>query len=191
MLSLCAPLCSLLCPTRACVERAIRYDLALKNRAISVTDTVPGSRTWQSQQHGGILSKLKLLLRLVAAGILLQTLFFKFTGAPESKFIFSALGAEPWGRIFAGVSELISAALLLAPSTAVLGAAMALGTMMGAIGTHLFVIGVEVQGDGGLLFGLACVVTACSIAILRLERAQLYVWLRRLGAGRIADLIEG
>src|SRR5688500_10699247 len=61
------------------------------------------------------------VLQLVAAGILLQTLFFKFTGAAESVYIFTTLGMEPWGRIGSGVAELVAAALLLYPPTAAIG----------------------------------------------------------------------
>ena len=59
-------------------------------------------------------------LRGTAAAILLQTLFFKFTGARESVYIFSTLGLEPWGRIGSGVAELIASVLLLIPSTVTL-----------------------------------------------------------------------
>ena len=45
-------------------------------------------------------------LRLIVAVILLQTLFFKFSAAKESVYIFSTLGMEPWGRIGSGVFEL-------------------------------------------------------------------------------------
>jgi uncharacterized membrane protein YphA (DoxX/SURF4 family) len=94
------------------------------------------------------------LLRLVAAGILLQTLFFKFTGAEESKYIFSTLGVEPWGRIGSGVVELVAAILILIPRTTTIGALLALGTMSGAILSHLAFLGIEVKNDRGLLFGL-------------------------------------
>ena len=125
------------------------------------------------------LSKTQLVLswvlQLAAAGILLQTLFFKFTGAEESVYIFTALGAEPWGRIGSGVVELLASVLLLVPATASLGAVMALGVMAGAILSHLAVLGIEVKGDGGLLFGLALVVFACSAIVLGIRRAQLPV----------------
>jgi hypothetical protein len=117
------------------------------------------------------LSKTQLglswALQLAAAAILLQTLFFKFTGAEESVYIFTALGAEPWGRIGSGVVELIASVLLLVPATASLGAVMAL--------SHLTVLGIEVKGDGGLLFGLALIVFACSAIVLTIRRAQLPV----------------
>jgi len=113
------------------------------------------------------------IARIVAAVILLQTLFFKFTGAPESVFIFSELGVEPWGRIASGVVELIAAVLLLIPRTAALGALAALGVMGGAIMSHLAVLGIVVQDDGGLLFGLALVVAACSAFALYYHRAEL------------------
>ena len=125
------------------------------------------------------LSKTQLglswVLQLAAAGILMQTLFFKFTGADESVYIFSALGAEPWGRIGSGVGELIASVLLLVPSTASLGAVIALGVMSGAILSHLLVLGVAVKGDGGLLFGLALIVFASSATVLAIRRAQLPV----------------
>lgn len=110
------------------------------------------------------------ILRLVAACILVQTLFFKFTAAPESVYIFSKLGAEPWGRIGSGVAELIAAALLLYPRTVRIGAALAGMIMLGAIGSHLTRLGIVVQGDGGLLFTLAVVVLVASIAVLALHR---------------------
>jgi hypothetical protein len=120
-------------------------------------------------------------LQLAVAGILLQTLFFKFTGATESVYIFSTLGVEPWGRIGSGVVELIASILLLVPATSTLGAGLALAVMAGAIGSHLTVLGIEVQGDGGLLFGLAVAVFAASAAILVLRRDEiplLGMWLR-------------
>src|SRR5260221_12877580 len=101
-------------------------------------------------------------LQLGVAAILLQTLFFKFTGADESVYIFSTIGrflsvpaAEPWGRIGSGIVELLASLLLLLPATAALGAVLTMGVMAGAIASHLIVLGIEVKGDGGLLFGLA------------------------------------
>ena len=113
-----------------------------------------------------VLKAVLWLLRLVVAGILLQTLFFKFTGAAESVYIFETLGAEPHGRIGSGVAELAASVLILVPSTAALGALLSLGLMSGAILSHLTVLGIEVMGDGGLLFALAIIVFACSAAVL-------------------------
>ncbi len=115
---------------------------------------------------------LKWALRIIAAVILLQTLYFKFTGAPESVYIFTTMGIEPYGRIGSGVVELIASILLLIPRTTWLGAALALGTIMGAIASHLFVLGIEVQGDGGQLFMLAVVVAVCSALLLWMEKAS-------------------
>ncbi len=109
---------------------------------------------------------LTWLLRIVPAFILLQTLYFKFTGAPESVYIFETLGMEPWGRIGSGLAELAAALLLLVPSTSLYGAALAMAVMVGAVGSHLTKLGIEVQGDGGLLFGMALVVFACSAVVL-------------------------
>jgi putative oxidoreductase len=112
-------------------------------------------------------------LRIGIAGILLQTLWFKFTGAPESIYIFSTLGLEPWGRIGSGLGELAASVLLLVPATAALGAVVALGIIAGAIVSHLTVLGIEIQGDGGLLFGLAVAVFAGSLALIALRRGEL------------------
>ncbi|MEL6867255.1 MAG: DoxX family protein [Bacteroidota bacterium] len=113
---------------------------------------------------------LNKALRIIPAVILLQTLFFKFTAAPESVAIFTQLGAEPYGRIGSGVIELIAAILLFIPRYAWLGAAVAFGTISGAILSHLFVLGIEVDGDGGTLFMLAIVVFITSAIVLWQER---------------------
>ena len=112
-------------------------------------------------------------LRIVVAALFLQTLFFKFTGAPESVYIFETLGAEPWGRIGSGIVELIAAVLLLVPATKIYGALLSLGVISGAIGSHLTKLGIEVQGDGGLLFGLALVIFVASLALVGLHRDEL------------------
>jgi putative oxidoreductase len=106
------------------------------------------------------------LMRLTVAGILLQTLFFKFTGAAESVFIFQTLGAEPYGRIASGVAELIAGVLILMPATVPLGALLSLGVISGAIVSHLTILGIEIMGDGGLLFALALIVFVCSAVVL-------------------------
>lgn len=124
---------------------------------------------------------ISVVLRLMAAAILLQTLFFKFTGAPESVYIFTTVGAEPWGRIGSGFVELVAAVLLLLPATVPHGALLALGLMLGAIGSHLTVLGIEVMGDGGLLFLLALIVFAASAVLLVLHRGDLPVVGARFG----------
>ncbi len=113
------------------------------------------------------------IAQLVVAVILLQTLFFKFTGAPESVHIFEQLGAEPWGRIGSGIAELIAGVLLLVPATAATGAVLALGIISGAIVSHLTVLGIEVQGDGGSLFILACVVFVGAAVVAWIRRHQI------------------
>jgi hypothetical protein len=114
-------------------------------------------------------------LQLVAAGILFQTLFFKFTGAAESVYIFKTLGMEPWGRIGSGVAELIAVVLLLYPRTVTLGAILALGVISGAIVSHLTKLGIVVMDDGGLLFALAVVVFVASAVVLVIRRTQIPV----------------
>jgi uncharacterized membrane protein YphA (DoxX/SURF4 family) len=105
------------------------------------------------------------ILRIVAAAIMIQTLYFKFTASEESVYIFSTLGVEPFGRISAGVGELIASILLLIPRTTILGALMGMGVMAGALLSHLTILGIEVKGDGGQLFALA-IITFFSCAIL-------------------------
>lgn len=123
------------------------------------------------------------ICRIVVALILLQTLFFKFTGAEESKYIFSTLMGEQneWiGRIGSGIVELIAAILLLIPSTVWLGALLSLGVSAGAIFSHLTQLGFVVKDDGGLLFGLACTVFVASLIILYIHRLQIPIIGERL-----------
>ena len=112
-------------------------------------------------------------LRIVPAIILLQTLFFKFTAAPESVYIFSKLGVEPYGRIGSGVFELIAAILLLYPRTTLLGAILGLGVMAGAIMSHLTILGIEVQGDHGQLFAYALITAICCAVLIFILRAKI------------------
>jgi len=126
------------------------------------------------------ITVLGWLLRITAAIILLQTLFFKFTAAPESVYIFTKVGAEPWGRIGSGVIELIAAILILTPRFTWLGSLLAMGVMAGAVVSHLTVLGIEVQGDKGLLFALALTVFVCSTVNLVLHRSEIPVVGRRL-----------
>ncbi len=118
------------------------------------------------------MKALDWIVRIVAAVILLQTLFFKFTGAPESIFIFDKVGVEPWGRYLTAIAELAAALLLLVPRTAWMGALLGLGIMAGAILSHLFVLGISVQDDGGLLFALAVTVFVACLITLYLHRGD-------------------
>jgi putative oxidoreductase len=118
---------------------------------------------------------LSWILQIVAALILLQTLFFKFTGAAESVYIFTTLGMEPWGRIGSGIAELVASILLLYPRTVPLGAALSLGVISGAIFSHVTKLGIAIPavGDRGELFALALVVFAASAGVLFLHRRDL------------------
>jgi uncharacterized membrane protein YphA (DoxX/SURF4 family) len=120
------------------------------------------------------------ILQIVVAVILFQTLYFKFTGAEESKFIFSTLGIEPWGRIGSGIVELIAVILLLYPRTVWIGAVIALGTISGAIFSHLTKLGIVVKNDGGLLFILALAVFVGSAIIVVLHRREIPIIGHRL-----------
>jgi hypothetical protein len=123
-------------------------------------------------------SKASRWLRIVpwaaqigVAGILAQTLFFKFTYAPETQVIFADRGGRP-AATAVGIVELICVVLLLVPRTSAAGAALALLTIGGAIFTHLTSLGIAIvdpttgESDGGLLFGLALAVAVGSLIVL-------------------------
>lgn len=120
-------------------------------------------------------SYLFFFFRLVVAVLLLQTLFFKFTAAPESVYIFESLGMEPYGRIGSGIAELIAAVLILLPRTIWLGALLSLGIIAGAIFFHLTTLGIEIMEDGGTLFFLAVLVFIFSAVILWDQRNKIPV----------------
>jgi len=117
---------------------------------------------------------LSWIVRIAAAVILLQTLYFKFSAHPQSVELFTKLGVEPWGRIGTGVMELITSILLLLPATAFIGSFLGLGIMSGAILSHLFVLGIESFGDGGTLFTLAIITFVCCLigAILHVDQGK-------------------
>lgn len=118
--------------------------------------------------------------RLMAALILLQTLFFKFSGSAESVYIFSTVGMEPWGRIGIGILELIASVLLVITSVSWLGALLSFVLMLGAIGMHLTLLGIEIQDDGGQLFIMAVVVVVCSMFVLWTDREKAIIFMDNL-----------
>jgi len=113
------------------------------------------------------------LLRLIAAVIMLQTLYFKFSAAPESVYIFSTVGMEPWGRIFVGVLELIASILILIPRTTAYGALIGIGVMTGAVFMHLTRLGIVVQNDSGKLFVMALVVLITCLVLVYRHRGSI------------------
>ncbi len=115
------------------------------------------------------------IVKLVAVVILIQTLYFKFTAAEESVYIFSTLGIEPFGRTGSGVVELLASILIVIPRTTLLGALLGAGTMAGAIASHVFFLGIEVKNDGGTLFILALITFLCCL-LLVYTRAETANW---------------
>ena len=111
--------------------------------------------------------------------ILLQTLYFKFTGAPESVYIFDTLGVEPYGRIGTGVLELLISVLLLFRKTSLLGAVLGMAVILGAILSHVFVLGIEVQNDGGFLFILALIVFILCLITIILQKDKLFLFIQK------------
>lgn len=113
------------------------------------------------------------IVKLLAVVILLQTLYFKFTGAEESVYIFSTLGIEPYGRIGSGIIELIACILILIPRTTLFGALIGFFTMLGAIISHIFFIGIDVKKDGGILFILAVITLICCAINIYIDKERL------------------
>ncbi|MEM6517548.1 MAG: DoxX family membrane protein [Bacteroidota bacterium] len=111
-----------------------------------------------------------LVLRIIVAVILIQTLRFKFTAHPDSVYIFTKVGLEPIGRIGIGIAELIAGVLILIPRTVWLGATLAIGILSGAVMMHLTKLGIEINGDGGVLFATALLTLLLSSIVLYLYR---------------------
>lgn len=126
------------------------------------------------------------ILRLVASIILLQTLYFKFSGAPISIFIFSEIGLEPWGRIGIGILELIAAIMLLVLRTVAFGALLGMGLMAGALFFHFAKLGIAVQGDSGKLFMLAVAVLVSCFALTLIYRNQIRLLIQKLSSNESA-----
>lgn len=112
-------------------------------------------------------------LRILAALIMVQSLFFKFSASEESVYIFTTVGMEPWGRIATGTAELIAAVLLLWPKTTVWGAVIAAGVMSGAIFFHVTSLGLVVKNDGGQLFIYALIVFVASLVLIWFNKEQI------------------
>lgn len=108
--------------------------------------------------------------KVIVAIILLQTLAFKFTSHPDSVALFSALGVESWGRYATGIIELMTSILILIPKYSRIGAFLAVGIMAGAILSHLAILGISVNGDGGALFGMAVVTFLCAAYVFFTEK---------------------
>ena len=113
------------------------------------------------------------IVKLIVVIILVQTLFFKFSGAEESIYIFTKLGIEPYGRIGSGIVELIASLLILIPRTTLLGALIGFGTMLGAIFSHLLVLGIVVKNDGGELFTLAIITLLCCLILIFVNKYKI------------------
>jgi DoxX-like family len=113
------------------------------------------------------------IVKLIAVLILVQTLYFKFTAAEESVFIFSTLGVEPYGRIGSGIIELIASILILLPRTTLFGALLGFGTMLGAIASHLLILGIEIKNDGGLLFIFAIITVMCCFILVYFDKNKI------------------
>ena len=127
---------------------------------------------------------LQWVLRLIAAIIMLQTLYFKFSGSEESVYIFTQMGIEPWGRYATGIAELIASILILYKPLTSFGSLMAIGIMSGALVSHILVLGIVVKDDSGLLFSYALIVWLASAILTWLNRVQLADFLKKVKKGK-------
>jgi hypothetical protein len=148
-------------------------------RREGLTRPAGGSRFWLAASW---------VAQLGVAAILAQTLYFKFTYAPETQLIFADRGGRP-AATAVGIVELVCVALLLIPRTAAVGAVLSLLVIGGALFTHLTSLGITVtdpatgESDGGLLFGLAVAVAVGSLVVLAIRRRQLPFRPRRVRGG--------
>jgi uncharacterized membrane protein YphA (DoxX/SURF4 family) len=124
-----------------------------------------------------------LFLRITVAIIYIQTLYFKFTAHPDSVYIFTKMGVEPFGRIFLGVIELIISIGILMPKTKYVAIVMSIVIVLGALMSHIFILGIIVNGDNGLLFSLACLIFLLSIILFIYHYNEI-----KLKANRILSL---
>ena len=120
-----------------------------------------------------MLRKNFLLFRIIIAILLIQTLYFKFTAHPDSVYIFSQIGLEPFGRIGIGILELITALLILNPKSIWLGSLLSTGIIGGAILMHLTKLGIEINNDGGILFYIALTILMLSVFVLFKSRKNI------------------
>ena len=120
-----------------------------------------------------MLRKNFLFLRIIIAILLIQTLYFKFTAHPDSVYIFSQIGLEPFETIGIGFLELITAILILNPKSIWLGSLLSIGIISGAIFMHLAKLGIEINNDGGLLFYIALIILILSVVVLFKNRKNI------------------
>ena len=123
---------------------------------------------------------LSWFLSISIAILYFQTLFFKFSGAEESVYIFSKLGAEPVGRIGSAIAELLISILILFPKTRAIASLLSIGIISGAVLSHVFLLGIEILGDHGLLFFFAMYILISSAILTYLHREELIVSLQKI-----------
>lgn len=119
-------------------------------------------------------NKTSLIIRIIISIIYIQTSYFKLTGHPDSVYIFSKLGIEPYGRFGAGVIELMISPLLLINKTKLLSIIVSLGIIIGIIVSHLYIIGINIKGDNGSLFTLAIIIFILNIVLIHLHRTDFF-----------------
>lgn len=119
------------------------------------------------------------IIAIIIALLILQTLFYKFTAAPESVYIFEKIGLGAVGRIGIGIIELITAVLLVNKKTSLIGAILSVGVISAAIFFHLTILGIEVMNDKGLLFYMAIAVFVLSVLILMINKKEVVVLIKK------------
>lgn len=124
------------------------------------------------------------VLKIIASLIMLQTLYYKFSGSAESVYIFSQMNMEPWGRYATGIAELVASILILYKPTTAIGSFFAAGIMSGALLSHAFVLGIEVMDDHGLLFLYALIVWVAALLLIWIEREKLFSMIKKISNAR-------
>ena len=117
------------------------------------------SLTQASPVHSGRAGLTALwIVQIALAGMFLLAGGSKLLGVPAMVGLFDAIGIGQWFRYLTGLIEVGSAVALLVPSIAVFGALALVATMVGAIVTHLFIVGGSPAMPAILLVGSAAVV---------------------------------
>jgi putative oxidoreductase len=88
-----------------------------------------------------IVNVVLWVLQIAAAGMFLMVGFLKLSGNAQLVGLFEAIGLGQWFRYLTGTLEVAGAILLLIPRTSGLGALMLAGVMVGAVVTHVFIVG--------------------------------------------------
>lgn len=124
------------------------------------TETVVTNR----QESSTALNVTLWLLQIAGAAMFFMAGFSKLSGDPQMVGLFDAIGVGQWFRYVTGGIEFGAAILLLIPRLAGVGALLLIPTMIGAILTHVFIVG------GSFALPLALLAAMSVVALGRKDR---------------------